>query len=249
MAPPRTQTTPLAASRGQKERARMAGSPRLTGRRLRAVGPGVLLAGALAAAALTFTGGGAVAGAATVSGPVGTRSAQVTSAKHALSRDLCRRPAAADRVVITRYSPSARPRSVTVTGVRQVRSLTRAVCALPRLPAGANCPALAAGFHRLTFTAGRRKFSAVYVQDVGCRLVTGLKTVRRADQPRFWKLIRKLMRENPAGSGHQPAHWVVAPLIPWRPHSPGCGLFAGPMLHVMSPLSCLDPFGPAGLRF
>jgi hypothetical protein len=234
---------------GQKERSRMAGSPRLTRHRLRAGGPGVLLAGALAAAALTVTAGGAVAGAATVSGPVGTRSAQVTSAKHAFSRNLCRRPAAADRVVIARYSPSARPRSVTVTSMRQVRSAARAVCALPRLPAGANCPAIAAGFHRLTFTAGRRKFSAVTVQDVGCKLATGLKTMRQADKPRFWKLIRKLMRENPAGSGHEAARGAVAPLIRWKPHALGCGLFASPMLHVVSPLSCLDPIGPAGLRF
>jgi hypothetical protein len=209
--PPRTQTTALAASRGQKERPRMTGSPWLTRRRPRAGGPGVLLAGALAIAALTFTGGGAVAGAATVSGSPGTTSAQVAPAAHPRSRNLCQRPAAADRVVITRNSPSARPRSLTVTAVRQVRSLARAVCALPRLPAGVNCPAIAAGSHRLIFTAGRRKFSDVTVQDVGCKLVTGLKTIREADKPGFWKLIRKLMHQNQAGSGHKATRGTAAP--------------------------------------
>lgn len=151
----------------------------------------MLLAGALAVAALTFTG--AVAGAATVSGPAGTASAQPAPATHSSSRNLCRRSASADRVVITRKTPSARPRSVTVAGVRRVRSLARAVCALPRLPVGTQCPAIAAGFHRLVFTAGRRKFSAVTVQNAGCQLVTGLKTVRQADKPHFWKLIKNLM--------------------------------------------------------
>lgn len=159
----------------------------------------MLLATALAVAALTFTAGGAMAGAATVSKPVGAASAQFRPATQASHPNLCRRPAAADRVVITRRSPSARPRSVTVTGVRRVRSLARAVCGLPRLPVGTQCPAIAAGSHRLTFTAGRRKFSAVTVQDVGCQLVTGLRTVRQADQPHFWKLIRNLMRQNRAG--------------------------------------------------
>jgi hypothetical protein len=153
----------------------------------------VLLAGALAVTALTFTGGGAIAGAATASGPAGTTSAQPAPTTHSSSRSLCRRPAAADRVVITRKMPSGRARSVKVTGVRRVRSLARAVCALPRLPVGTQCPAIAAGFHRLVFTAGRRKFSAVTVQNAGCQLVTGLKTVRQADKPHFWKVIRNLM--------------------------------------------------------
>jgi hypothetical protein len=151
-----------------------------------------VLAGGLAAAALTVTGGGA-AGAATAHGPVGATHGQFASATHHHSRNLCRRPIEADRVVITRHTPSAPARSVTVTGVRRVRSLARAVCALPRLPVGTQCPAIAGGSHRLIFAAGRRKFSAVTVQDVGCKLVTGVKNVRQADRPGFWKLIKKLM--------------------------------------------------------
>jgi hypothetical protein len=153
----------------------------------------LMVAGALAVTALTVTGGGAVAGAATASGSVRAESAQPASAAHAASRSLCRRPAAAGRVVITRTRPGARTRSVTVSQARRTRSLARAVCALPKLPAGTQCPDIAAGFHRLTFVAGHRKLAVVTIQNAGCRLVTGLRTVRQADKAHFWKMIRKLM--------------------------------------------------------
>jgi hypothetical protein len=158
----------------------------------------LLMPSMLAVAALTLTAGGAVAGAATVSGPVTAASAPPTSATTAASRHLCRRPAAADRVVITRTTPGDRPRSANVTRAREARSLARAVCALPRLPLGTQCPAIAAGVHRLTFLAGHRKLTVITIQDAGCNLVTGLRTVRQADKPRFWKLMRRLMRHKRA---------------------------------------------------
>jgi hypothetical protein len=156
----------------------------------------LFMASMLAVAALTFTGGGAIAGAATASRPVWATSNQLTSAIPAVSRHLCRRPGAADRVVITRRTPGDRPRSADVTRALEARSLARAVCALPRLPLGIQCPAIAAGSHRLTFLAGHRKLIVVTVQNVGCNLVTGLRAVRQADKPHFWKLMRRLMRQN-----------------------------------------------------
>lgn len=153
------------------------------------------MAGTLAVAAFIFTGGGAVAGAATVTGGwVHGSPAHVASATRASSRGLCARPAGAGRVLISRSRPGTRTRSVTITRARWTRSLARAVCALPRLPAGAQCPDIAAGSHRLTFMAGHRKLAVVTIQNAGCRLVTGLKAVRQADRAHFWKMIRKLMQ-------------------------------------------------------
>jgi hypothetical protein len=207
-----------------------------------------LLAVPLAVAGLVLAGGGTAA-AATVSKSASAVPAQVTSARHVRASRLCRRPSATARVSITRTIPSRRPRSVRVTRAPKVRSLARALCALPGLPAGTECPAIASGSYRLTFTAGRVALPAVTIQDSGCQLVVGLAKVRQADKPHFWKLVKQLMVKRAAA---KVPHRLLHP-VTWWPHGyPGggwCGTLALPMLPAGTWLPrCLAAVGRAGSR-
>jgi len=224
-------------------RARLGGRPRW---------PGGLLASTLAAAALVLAGGGTAA-AATVSQSASAVPAQFTSARHATASRLCRHPSATDRVSITRSIPSRRPRSVRVTRAPGVRSLARALCALPGLPAGTECPAIASGSYRLAFRARRAALPAVTIQDSGCRLVAGLATVRQADKPHFWKLVKQMMVKRAAGRApHRLLHPVTDPISWWPrgyPGGGGCWTLALPMLPARTWLpGCLASVGPAGSR-
>jgi hypothetical protein len=205
--------------------------------------PGGLLAATVAVAGVALIGGGTAAAAATTARP---------AHHHAAARRLCLRPAATDRVSITASTPSHPSRSVMVTRSPGVRSLASALCGLPRLPAGTECPAIASGFYRLAFTAGRHHLPAVTVSDSGCRLVAGLAAVRQADKARFWKLMKQLMTKRAA-----PRHVFV----PWHPgHLPwgACGTPVLPRLPMMPMLPmmpvrawlppCIGYAGPAGSR-
>jgi hypothetical protein len=164
----------------------------------------------------------------------------------AASRLLCARPAAVSRVVIARAGIAPRipqpvrgarpagsaatpsstatpvvgrpPAAMTVvTSAAKAQTLARTVCALPRFPREpVNCPALVAGFYRLTFTADGRQLPVVTVQDTGCQTVTGLGMVRTAaGRVAFWKVLDQL-----AGQPIQlPVHLPGNPGGPMRPMS------------------------------
>jgi hypothetical protein len=88
---------------------------------------------------------------------------------------LCAAGRSADRVVLSR---TASPRQVTLSGATQVQAMVAALCALPALPPGQDCPASSAGSVRLVFAAGEQNFPPVSVQESGCRGVTGVGTTR-----------------------------------------------------------------------
>lgn len=117
---------------------------------------------------------------------------------------LCANPAAADRVVIARTPTIDRIQPVhvelsaqtTVTNTARVRALAKALCALPKMPAGVvNCPALLEGMYALRFTAAGRPLPEVTIQESGCQTVTGLGPVRTVSKsPRFWPVLAKAAR-------------------------------------------------------
>ena len=88
---------------------------------------------------------------------------------------LCAAGRSADRVVLSRTAPQ---RQVTLSGATQVQAMVAALCALPALPPGQDCPASSAGSVRLVFAAGEQNFPPVSVQESGCRGVTGVGATR-----------------------------------------------------------------------
>jgi hypothetical protein len=88
---------------------------------------------------------------------------------------LCAAGRSADRVVLSR---TASQRQVTLSGATQVQAMVAALCALPALPPGQDCPASSAGSVRLVFAAGEQNFPPVSVQESGCRGVTGVGATR-----------------------------------------------------------------------
>lgn len=102
-------------------------------------------------------------------------SASASSAKAPAAASLCVDGQSADRVVVSR---TASPRQVTLRGATQVRAMVAALCALPPMPAGRQCPAVSRGSVRLMFVAGEQSFPPVTVQVSGCRSVTGMGATR-----------------------------------------------------------------------
>src|SRR5215470_15366685 len=94
---------------------------------------------------------------------------------------LCAAAQKVDRVVATLPAGHLRqllPRGITVTDASQVRALAAALCALPPMPQGLQCPADFGGMFRLVFAAGGRDFQPVRVQQSGCRAVLGIGPAR-----------------------------------------------------------------------
>ena len=82
------------------------------------------------------------------------------------------------------------PRGITITDAAQVRALAAALCALPRMPRGLQCPADFGGMSRLVFASGGREFPAVRIQLSGCRAVAGIGPTRSwSRSPRFGQLL------------------------------------------------------------
>jgi hypothetical protein len=82
------------------------------------------------------------------------------------------------------------PPGITITDTAQVRTLATALCALPRMPQGLQCPADFGGVSRLVFASGGREFSPVRVQLSGCRAVAGIGPTRSwSRSPRFAQLL------------------------------------------------------------
>jgi hypothetical protein len=113
---------------------------------------------------------------------------------------LCAGISRIDRLVILRSRGMNRiqevhfpfPLRVTVTNAAAAQSVARAVCALPRMPAGVfHCPDMLLGTtYQLTFTAGGQDLPVVTAQSTGCQTVTGAGPVRRADSTSgFWQVL------------------------------------------------------------
>jgi hypothetical protein len=104
---------------------------------------------------------------------------------------LCAAAQQVDRVVASQPTSHFReilPRGITITDASQVRALAAALCALPPMSPGLNCPADFGGVFQLVFAAGGSDFHPVRVQLSGCRDVTGI------GPPRSWSRSPQLGR-------------------------------------------------------
>jgi hypothetical protein len=84
------------------------------------------------------------------------------------------------------------PRGITITDTPRVRALAAALCALPPMPPGLQCPADFGGVFRLVFAAGGHDFHPVRIQLSGCRAVAGIGPTRSwSRSPRFGQLLTR----------------------------------------------------------
>lgn len=93
------------------------------------------------------------------------------------------------------------PASVVVTEVAAVRSVARALCALPAMPDQAmSCPAGFGITYHLQFSRAQQQFRPVNLEATGCQMVRGLAQQRWiARSPNFWRILGTAMRlENPS---------------------------------------------------
>jgi hypothetical protein len=127
------------------------------------------------AACGSATADGTTPPASTTAAARGSSQQPVTGASTPTGGSLCSDGRTADRVVV---SGSAAPRQVTVHGATQVQAMVAALCALPALPPGQDCPAASAGLVRLVFATGEQSFPPVSLQESGCYGVTGLGVTR-----------------------------------------------------------------------
>ena len=108
---------------------------------------------------------------------------------------LCAAAQKVDRVVVSLPAGHPRellPRGVTITDAPRVRALAAALCALPPMPPGLQCPADFGGMFRLVFAAGGQSFRPVRVQTSGCRAVVGIGPARSwSRSPRFGQLLTR----------------------------------------------------------
>jgi hypothetical protein len=143
----------------------------------------------LAACGSTAAGGAGHPAAAGTGHPTGP--AAVTGAPAGVP--LCAAAEKVDRVVAS--MPASQlgqtpPRGITITDIPRVRALAAALCALPPMPRGLQCPADFGGVSRLVFAAGGRDFQPVRVQLSGCRAVAGIGPTRSWSRaPRFGRLL------------------------------------------------------------
>ena len=108
---------------------------------------------------------------------------------------LCAAAQKVDRVVASLPASQLReilPRGITITDAPRVRALAAALCALPPMPPGLQCPADFGGVFRLVFAAGGRDFHPVQIQLSGCRAVAGIGPARSwSRSPRFGRLLTR----------------------------------------------------------
>jgi len=152
-----------------------------------AVGAVIVLA-ACGSTAAGGTGHPASAGAGQSTGP-----AAVTSPP--AGAPLCAAAQTVDRVVASlpaSHFGGTQPPAITITDAPRVRALAAALCALPAMPPGVQCPADFGGVSRLVFTAGARDFQPVRIQLSGCRAVAGIGPTRSwSRSPRFGQLLTR----------------------------------------------------------
>ncbi|HEV8275888.1 MAG TPA: hypothetical protein VGQ26_09355 [Streptosporangiaceae bacterium] len=108
---------------------------------------------------------------------------------------LCAAARRVDRVVASLPASHFReilPRGITITDAPRVRALAAALCALPPMPPGLQCPADFGGMFRLVFAAGGRNFHPVRIQLSGCRAVAGVGPARSwSRSARFGPLLTR----------------------------------------------------------
>ena len=108
---------------------------------------------------------------------------------------LCTAAQKVDRVVASRPGGHLRgilPRGTTITDAPRVRALAAALCALPPMPPGLQCPADFGGAVRLVFAAGGRNFHPVRIRLSGCRAVAGMGPARSwSRSPQFGRLLTR----------------------------------------------------------
>ena len=111
------------------------------------------------------------------------------------SAPLCATAQKVDRVVASlpaSHLGATPPRAITITDTPRVRALAAALCALPPMPPGLQCPADFGGVVRLVFAAGARDFHPIRIQLSGCRAVTGIDPARSwSRSPRFGRLLTR----------------------------------------------------------
>lgn len=83
---------------------------------------------------------------------------------------------------------------ITITDPAKVRTLARAVCALPPEPPGVHsCPIDVGGAIDLRFSAPGQTFPQVVIGRSGCQVVSGLGATRTvAGHPQFWKVLNQV---------------------------------------------------------
>jgi hypothetical protein len=145
--------------------------------------------GALGVTAVAAAAGLAACGSTTAGGaghPAAGGTAQASASAAAVIASagvpLCVDARKVDQVILRLTSSQPRamlPRAITITGTARVHALAAALCGLPPLPRGRNCPAMPTGPLQLVFTAGGRDYRPVLIQDAGCPSVTGVGPTRQ----------------------------------------------------------------------
>jgi hypothetical protein len=134
-------------------------------------------AAGLAACGSTTAGGGHPA-----AGGTASASASAAAVIASAGVPLCVDARKVDRVILrlTRSQPRAMlPRAITITNAGRAQALAAALCGLPPVVRGRNCPAMPAGPLQLVFTAGDRDYRPVLIQDAGCPSVKGVGPTRQ----------------------------------------------------------------------
>jgi hypothetical protein len=130
------------------------------------------------------TGQPASAAAGQSTGPAAVAGAPLCAATQQVDRVVARLPAGHLREIL--------PRGITITDEPQVRALAAALCALPPMPPGLQCPADFGGMYQLVFADGGRSFRPVRIQTSGCRAVTGIGPARSwSRSPRLGQLLTR----------------------------------------------------------
>jgi hypothetical protein len=154
----------------------------ITARRLAA--RGALTVTTLAAAAGLAACGSTAAGGAAHPTAGGTAQASASAAAVIASAGvpLCVDARKVDQVIVRPAHTQPRamlPRTITVTDPARVQALAAALCGLPPVARGRDCPPPQPGPLLLLFTAGGRDYRAVRIQDAGCPSVLGVGPARQ----------------------------------------------------------------------
>jgi hypothetical protein len=178
---------------------------------LGAAAPAVLAMIAVSAlTGLAACGSAAVGGAGHPASPgAGHSGGSAAAVRASAGVPLCAASHRVDQVVVSPASGRLHeilPRAITIADAARVRSLAAALCALPPLPPGLQCPADVGGALRLVFAAGRHGYPPVRIQDSSCRTVIGVGPARWSRSPQFVRLLsRTLSGERPLIPSRQPS--------------------------------------------
>jgi len=129
------------------------------------------------------------------SAAAGHSTGSAAGAGAAAGAPLCAATQKVDRVVASLPAGHLRailPHGITITDAPRVRALAAALCALPPMPPGLQCPADFGGMYQLVFADGGSSFRPVRIQTSGCRAVTGIGPARSwSRSPRLGQLLTR----------------------------------------------------------